>query len=66
MLFQNKIKKVLNIENAEKKRSISEPLELEKGDIKAMLIAAAITIGPFVIGLIGLIFLSAWLFGAFG
>ena len=66
MLFRKKIKKVLDVESIEKNFGNREPLKLEKGDFAAMLLAAAIVIGPILVGLIGLMFLIGWLFGAYG
>ena len=66
MLFRKRIKKVLDIEGIEKAAKEAEPVKLEKGDFAAMLIAAVITIGPILLGFIGVMFLIAWLFGAFG
>ena len=65
MLFKSRIKDVIDIEEIEKQRGDAEPEELEKGDFAAMLIAAAVIIGPIVLGMIGLMFLLGWLFGAF-
>ena len=63
MLFKRKIDKVIDIARLDK--GSSQAFDLEKGDLPAMIIGAAIVIGPFLIGIIGLIFLVAWLFGAF-
>ena len=65
MLFKKRIKKVLDIEEIEKAAKDAEPEKLEKGDFAAMLIAAVISIGPIILGMIGIMFLLAWLFGAF-
>ena len=66
MLFKKRVKKVLDIEEIEKGLKDREPPKLEKGDFSAMLIAAAITIGPIILGLIMIMLLIGWLFGAFG
>ena len=65
MFFRNKVEKVIDLNSSEKRLRDKEDPGLEKGDLPAMLLAAAITIGPIVITLIGLMFLLAWLFGAF-
>ena len=65
MLFRKRINESIDIKDIEKNLGDRETLPLEKGDLTAMLIAAAIVIGPIVLGLIGVIFLVAWLFGAF-
>ena len=66
MLFNKRVKKILDVEEIEKARKGTEPVALEKGDFSAILLAAVITIGPIILGIIGLMFLLGWLFGAFG
>ena len=72
MLFRKRINESLDINESidikdiEKNLGDREILPLEKGDLTAMLIAAAIVIGPIVLGLSGLLLLLAWLFGSFG
>ena len=66
MLFNKRVKKILDIEEIEKKHKGTDPVALEKGDFSAILIAAAVTIGPILLGVIGIMFLLGWLFGAFG
>ena len=65
MFFRRKIDKFIDIAEIEKDLDKKQSYTLEKGDFKAMLLAAGIVIGPFVIGLIALMYLIGWLFGAF-
>jgi len=43
----------------------NEKVELEKGDLPAMFIAAIIVVGPFFLIIIGVLLFLGWLFGAF-
>ena len=55
-------RKKLNVEEIEARVKDEPKLELEKGDLKAIVIAAFITLGPFLLFLIGVPFLVFWLF----
>ena len=44
---------------------MKEQEPLEKGDIPAMIIAGFLTLGPYVLIMIGVLVLLGWLFGAF-
>ena len=66
MLFKKRIEKVFNIKEVEKDLDKRDSVKLEKSDFTAMLIAAAAIFGPIILGLIGIMFLLGWLFGAFG
>ena len=58
--------KKLNPEATDNRVKHEEPLSLEKGDLKAIIIAAIITIGPFFLLLVGTPFVIFWLlFGRF-
>ena len=65
MLFSNKAKKVLDIEQIEKNYADDDPLQLEKGDFLAILIAMFSVVGPILLGFLGLMVFLAWLFGVF-
>jgi len=49
----NKLDQVVDPEKAEKKFK-EEPVELEKGDLKAMLIAGFLVFGPFILIVAGI------------
>lgn len=63
MFFKNKISKVIDVKKIEEEHANSEPLDLEKGDLKAMIVAAFIVFSPIVLVLsavlVGLYFLFA-------
>lgn len=59
IFFRKKIERLVNPKETEK-RLKEEPLDLEKGDLRAIIIAAFITIGPLVL-LIGGIFVLVYL-----
>jgi len=63
MIFFNsrKVQKLID-PHATEKRLKEEPLDLEKGDKKAILIAAMLVFFPVVLGFCGLIALLAFLF----
>jgi len=62
MIFYNrKVQKLIDPRETEK-RLREEPLDLEKGDKKAILIAAMLVFFPVVLGFCGLIALLAFLF----
>ncbi|NCC12863.1 MAG: hypothetical protein EOM32_05750 [Spirochaetia bacterium] len=62
MLFQRKIKRVLDVENLEKRHQ-KEPKEaLEKGDLLAMIISAFIVFTPVILVMIGILYGLLWLF----
>lgn len=62
MFFKNKINKVINVKKIEEEHTKSEPLELEKGDFKAMIIAAFIVFSPIVLVLTGIVLLLYFIF----
>lgn len=62
MLFQRKIKRVLDVESLEKRHQ-KEPKEpLEKGDFLAMIISAFIVFTPVILVMIGVLYGLVWLF----
>lgn len=63
MLFPRKIKRVLDVDEIEKKEKDSiKKEELEKGDILAMIISAFIVFTPVILLLIGIVWFLYWLF----
>ncbi|MGI6467304.1 MAG: hypothetical protein ACOXZZ_06930 [Sphaerochaetaceae bacterium] len=62
MLFPRKIKRVLNVEEIEKKHKEEEKVPLEKGDFLAMMISAFIVFTPVILLLIGIVYALYWLF----
>ena len=63
MWFFNKrrFEKLVDEKEAEKKFNEVRP-ELEKGDLFAMVTAALLVFMPFILGIIGILLLLAWLF----
>jgi len=62
MLFPRKIKRVLDVEDVERKHT-QEPRErLEKGDFLAMLISAFLVFTPVILGMILVLYGLYWLF----
>ena len=47
--YFNKVKKVVDPDKSEQRLKEEEPVELEKGDLKAMIIAGFLVFGPFVL-----------------
>lgn len=63
MFFNNKVKRVLDVEKAEKEfEEHMEEIELEKADRPAMLIAAFIVFIPALLLVVGFFLLVIWLF----
>ncbi|MFA5447484.1 MAG: hypothetical protein WC233_04340 [Sphaerochaeta sp.] len=62
MLFPKKIKRVLDVEGAEKRHASEIKEELEKGDIPAMIISAFLVFTPVILLLIGIVWGLYWLF----
>ncbi|MFA5569902.1 MAG: hypothetical protein WC990_00465 [Sphaerochaetaceae bacterium] len=63
MLFPRKIKRVLDVDEIEKKEKDSiKKEELEKGDILAMIISAFIVFTPVILLLIGIVWFLYWFF----
>jgi hypothetical protein len=61
-LHKRRFGKLVDEKEAEKNFAQVKP-ELEKGDLPAMVIAALITFMPYVLAIIGLLLLFAWLLG---
>ena len=57
----NKIKRVVDPEKSEERLKSEPPIELEKGDLKAMIIAGFIVFGPFVLIVGGIMALAIFL-----
>jgi len=55
-------KKLIDIKSAEDRFSEVRP-EMEKGDLPAIIIAALIVFGPFILMLTGILFLLSWIIG---
>lgn len=65
MLFEKKIKRVVDVEHAEEefeKQMEEEGIELEKDDRKAMIIAAFLVFIPALLFVIGFFLLIIWFF----
>ncbi len=63
MLFDKKVKRVLDVEKAEKEfEERMEDVELEKHDRLAMILAALIVFIPVLLLVIGLFLLALWFF----
>lgn len=65
MLFEKKIKRVVNVDTAEEefeRQMEEEGVELEKNDRKAMIMAALIVFVPAVLLVIGFFLLVIWFF----
>ena len=57
--FKSKVLKLVNPKKTD--RELKEnPLELEKGDVPAMILAAFLVLGPVFLIIIGMIFLLYW------
>jgi len=61
-LHKRKFEKLVD-ENEAKRNFAKVRTELEKGDLKAMVIAALVVFIPFILLIIGGMFLLAWLLG---
>ena len=61
-LHKRRFSKLIDEKEAEKRFAEVRP-ELEKGDLPAMIIAALITFMPYILGIIALLLLIAWLVG---
>lgn len=65
MLFEKKIKRVVDVEHAEEefeRQMEEEGIEFEKNDRKAMILAALIVFVPAVLFVIGFFLLIIWFF----
>jgi len=62
VFFQRKIKRVLNVDEIEKRHAKEELEPLEKHDLLAMVIAALIVFVPVLLLLIGIVYLIMWFF----
>ncbi|MCL2203713.1 MAG: hypothetical protein FWB88_07220 [Defluviitaleaceae bacterium] len=65
MLIPKKMKRTITAEEAKaiiERAKTEEPLELEKGDLPAMILAAFIVFLPFLLVFIGSLGLVFWLF----
>lgn len=63
MLFDKKVKRVLDVEKAEEEfEERMEGVELEKNDRLAMIIAALIVFVPVLLLVIGVFLLGIWFF----
>jgi len=60
--LQNRLNKLVDVKETEKKIKEREPLELEKGDVLALVLAALKVFLPILIGFIVVIFGLYWLF----
>ena len=61
---KRRFEKLVNEKEAEKNFAQVRP-ELEKGDLPAIVIAALIVFMPYVLVIVGVLFLIAWLLGVF-
>jgi len=61
MFFGGFKKKKLDVAEIEKKVKYEDKLDLEKGDLPAMFMAAVMVFSPFILGLSGVFFLMYWL-----
>jgi len=61
-LFNRRFKQLIDEKEAEKKFAEVRP-ELEKNDPLAMVIAAFIVFMPYILAIIGVLLLCAWLLG---
>ena len=62
LFFRNKFSRAIDPKAAEQ-RWREKPLELEKGDLPAILLAALITLGPVFLVMIGVLLGLWWWFG---
>ena len=62
MFFPKKIRRVLDVEGAEKRNKEEEKEALEKGDLLAMIISAFLVFTPVILILIAIVWGLYWLF----
>ncbi|HPK47690.1 MAG TPA: hypothetical protein PLT42_07710 [Sphaerochaeta sp.] len=62
MFFGKKIRRVLDVEGAEKRNTEEEKEALEKGDLLAMIISAFLVFTPVILILIAVVWGLYWLF----
>ena len=62
MFFGKKIRRVLDVEGAEKRNTEEEKEALEKGDLLAMIISAFLVFTPVILILIAVVWSLYWLF----
>ena len=62
MFFGKKIRRVLDVEGAEKRNTEEEKEALEKGDLLAMIISAFLVFTPVILILIAIFWGLYWLF----
>ena len=62
MFFGKKIRRVLDVEGAEKRNKEEEKEALEKGDLLAMIISAFLVFTPVILILIAIVWGLYWLF----
>ncbi|MCK9547868.1 MAG: hypothetical protein RBS49_06905 [Sphaerochaeta sp.] len=62
MFFPKKIKRVLDVEGAEKRLKEEGKEKLEKGDFFAMLVSAFLVFTPVILLLIAIVWGLYWLF----
>ena len=62
MFFGKKIRRVLDVEGAEKRNTEEEKEALEKGDLLAMIISALLVFTPVILILIAVVWGLYWLF----
>ncbi|HOE85008.1 MAG TPA: hypothetical protein PLH14_09105 [Sphaerochaeta sp.] len=62
MFFGKKIRRVLDVEGAEKRNTEEEKEALEKGDLLAMIISAFLVFTPVILILIAIVWGLYWLF----
>ena len=60
MLFNRKVRRLIDPDKTDKALK-EDPLELEKGDKKAIVLAAFLVYGPVVLGMSIVLGLIAWL-----
>jgi len=61
MFFSGFGRRKAKAEEIEKRVKNEKPLDLEKGDLKAIIIAAFITMLPILLGLIAVVLIIYWL-----
>ena len=62
MFWTRRLKKHLDYETVEEKLKTESSLPLEKGDLSAIFIAAAVVFLPLILSFGGIMFLLYWLF----
>lgn len=60
MIFESKISRVVNVEEAERSLSDGQALELEKNDGKAIAIAATLVFVPAILGTLLFFYSTIW------